>query len=289
MRSAATLPYESNPSQGVQGCVRLSFVQRHGQSRLESLYHSDPMRVIIPQTPPGEPVHGVVVTTSGGLVGGDQLDIELIARPHTQLLVMTQAAEKVYRSTGADSTVQIALHVEAGAFLEWLPQETILFDQGRLRRTTQVYLGENARLLAGEMVLFGRSAHGEQLRQGLLRDSWLVHREGALVWADLLKLEGDLQHPLQHPAALAGAKGCATLLLAGEEAAQLLEPLRGWLAEAGMEGPSVKVAAGVVHGLLVVRWLGWDARLLRQGYGQMWSWLRGQLGRPARMPRLWDI
>ena len=81
------------------------------------------------------------------------------------------------------------LKVGAGGTLAWLPQETILFDQVRLRRSIEVDLAPDASLLLAEGVVFGRSAMGETLAQGRFFDRWRVRRGGALVFAESLRLE----------------------------------------------------------------------------------------------------
>ncbi|MEO5366471.1 MAG: urease accessory protein UreD [Magnetococcus sp. WYHC-3] len=272
------------------GAVRLRVVQRQGRTRLADLYQRAPMRVALPEPEVGEPLHAVLINTSGGLVGGDRCHVEVHADAGTDLLVLPQAAEKVYRSTGADCTLENTLAVGENAFLEWLPQDTILFQGARLERHTQVTLASGARLLAGEILVFGRAAHGESLTRGLLRENWTVLQDQRLLWADRLRLEEDLAIALHHPAALDGARAAATLLWAGPPGDDTLEVVRSWLlAREPKHAPDWRAAAGMINGLLLVRWLAWDPAALRRAYGQLWQELRARAGRPARLPPLWSL
>jgi urease accessory protein len=116
----------------------------------------------------------VIPNTGGGLVGGDRLEIAVRAGEAARAQITTQATEKAYRSAGPEVSLTTLLTVGRDAWLEWLPHETILFDGVRLRRQTGIEVAPGGRALAGEIVVFGRQAHGEDLRTGLFRDDWSV-------------------------------------------------------------------------------------------------------------------
>jgi urease accessory protein len=231
-------------------------------------------------------VQAVVVTTSGGLVGGDVLRIRVRAGPGAAALVTTQAAEKVYRSAGADVRLDVALEAGAGAWLEWLPQETILFDGARLRRRTTLDLAPGARCLAAEAVVFGRVARGETLTRGLLHDAWTVRRDGRPVWCDATRLDGDLPARLAAPAGFGGARAAATLVYAAADAGAWLAPARELIAAAGGDGgDGLRGGVTLLPGLLVARWLATDPARLRRAAGAFWAAVRHRAaGLPARLP-----
>ncbi len=283
--SVATLRSEPEPAPSrVRGVAEVGFVRKQDKTRLDHLFQHDPLRVLFPTPLTDEPPCAVLVTTSGGLVGGDRLDISVTAGPDTQVLAMAQAAEKVYRSAGDDSRIDVHLSVGENAGLEWLPQETILFDGARLRRCTIIDLAAGANILAGEILVFGRIASQERLTQGLLREEWRVHREGRLVWADALHLENDIAYTFAEPACFDGATAQATAIYAGNDAFQHLDLARSLLDD------KLRTAATVVNGVLVVRWLGPDPAQLRRAFGKFWAGFRhGSTGRPATLPRLWTI
>ncbi|MBP2231368.1 urease accessory protein [Azospirillum agricola] len=274
----------------VHGAATVRFEHRHGETRLATLYHHDPLRVLLPTPRRGDVPIAVLATTSGGMVGGDRMDIDLSAGPGARALVTTQAAEKVYRSTGADCRIDTRVAVEAGAWLEWMPQEAIVFEGSRLRRLTRLELAGDSRLIAGEMLVFGRAAFGETVTRGLIRDAWEVVRDGRAVWADALHLDGDIAETLNHPAGFGGAGACATLLHAAPDAADRLDAVRALADGAAQQDGYARVGATAFDGLLVVRILGGDARAVRRAYMVLWSGLRAEAaGLPTRLPRLWEV
>jgi len=190
--SAAASPSEAPVSgRGVHGVAEVGFAGV-GTASLRHLYQRDPMRVLFPAQPAAEPPLAALVTTSGGLVGGDRIDVTVSAADGASAIVAAQAAEKVYRSTGADCRIDVRLEAAEGTWLEWLPQETILFDQARLRRRVRIDRAPGGRVLAGEFLVLGRIASGERMTRGLVREAWEVRRNGDLVWADALHVEDDL-------------------------------------------------------------------------------------------------
>lgn len=269
------------------GVAEVAFAATGGATRLDQLYHHDPARILFPRPADGDVMTAAVVTTSGGLVGGDRLDVRAEAGVGARGLVMAQAAEKVYRSLGADSVVRIDLRADADGWLEWLPQETILFDGARLDRRTTVTVEPGARVLAGDMLVFGRLARGEVLSHGVLRDTWEVRKCGRLTWADSLHVDGDIDQALADPVRFDGAKAYATVVYAGDDAPAHLDAARGLLPD---DGADIRVGATVVNGLLVARWLGHDPNLVRQAFGRYWAGFRNlACGLPAALPRLWHV
>ena len=269
------------------GSASLSFEAAHGDTTIGELYQHNPLRMLFPRRVANEPLTGVLVTTSGGLVGGDQLDIRISSNRGTTGRILAQAAEKIYRSTGADSRIKIQLRAEPDSWLEWLPQETILFDSARLRRSTTITAAPGARLLCGEMIVLGRTAMGERMNQGLLHDAWDVYWDGRLVWSDALHLNSGFERVSNAPAGLDGAHACASILYIGDDANQHLKQARILIDEV-VDAP-MRVAASCIGKVLVIRWLGQDSLQLRDAYGRFWAAFRHHLaGYPSIMPRLWQ-
>ena len=269
------------------GAAALSFRADRGDTVIGELYQHNPLRMLFPRHVAGEPLTGVLVTTSGGLVGGDQLEVRVSSRKGTAGRVLAQAAEKIYRSTGADSRIGIRLQAETDSWLEWLPQETILFDASRLRRSTEIRAVPGARLLCGEMVVLGRTAMGERMCRGLLHEAWDVYWDDRLVWSDALHLNSGLERISDAAAGLDGARACASTLYVGDDAPRHLGPARELIHETAEE--PLRVAASCVGNVLVIRWLGRDSLQLRDAYGRFWAAFRHHLaGYPPIMPRLWQ-
>src|SRR5712672_637992 len=184
--------------QRASGESRVSFAVRDGRTRLADLYKRDHCRILFPQPALGEPPQAVLVTTSGGVTDGDSLTLRIEVEVGATALATTQAAEKIYRAAkgGGHCAMDIAVRVGEGATLDWLPQETIVFQGARLKRRTVADVAPGGSLLACEMVVLGRAASGERFTSGLLLDSWSVRRPARsqtarLAWTDTLRIEGE--------------------------------------------------------------------------------------------------
>ena len=263
-----------------------------GHAALDHLYYRDPMKILFPRPVAGDLATAVLVTTSGGMVGGDKLAFAGKVETGASALFTAQAAEKIYRSVGPDCEMSVELDVADGGWLEWLPHESILFDQARLKRKTTVTASGTGMVMAGEMMVFGRLARGEVFTTGLARDAWDVSIDGRPVWRDALHLEGDVLRILDHAAAFDGARANATAILVGQGAEEQLEAARDCLAQAtdGLDACDVLCAATAMKGIVIARFMARDPMKLRRVYGAWWKTFRHQTrGLPARLPRLWEI
>ncbi len=267
--------------QRAAGSFALGF--RTAAARGTVLCHLDqraPLRVLFPDPEPGDPVLGAILNCAGGLAGGDTLEQGVALESGSCATLSSAAAEKVYRSLGPTTAVTTRLGLGPGATLEWIPQETILFDGARLDRRMTARLEEGARLLAAETLVFGRAARGERLRHGAVLDRWRLHGPGgALLWADALDLPDPPAMLLDARFGFDGAEALGTLLLAAPDAAEHLPRLR-------------ERAGGAATlprpGLLLARWLG-RAAAVRRAVGEAIIALRAAaLGLPPRLPRLWS-
>lgn len=279
---AATSPSDISPAPArwSDGAAEISFAQTDGETRLKHLYQSDPCRVLFPSRTRHGLKEAVIVTTSGGVVGGDRLRFAVDAGIGASATVTTQAAEKIYRSAGDDSEIDISVAVRDQALIEWMPQETILFQGARLRRRTTINLFGSARIIAGEIVVFGRRARDEVFTNGLLHDAWRIRRDGALIWADGLHMNGDIGAVLSDAYAFDSAAAVATIVYAGADAADKLE-----FAREAVDGGAVSC----VDDLLIARFIGRDAAKLRSNVTNYWALLRGDVaGLPSALPRVWE-
>ena len=276
----------TSPHQRVDGEARISFrLGPYGRSVLADLYQRAPCRVMFPATEAGEPVQSVLLTTSGGLTGGDRIRVEIAIGAHAQATVTTQAAEKIYRAlpTDGDALVQVAMRVDEGAWAEWLAQETIVFDGSRLRRVFTADVARSGRLLAVESLVFGRTAMGERFDTGLLHDAWRISREGRLIWADALHLEGDVRQLRGARFGFGTSVACATVIYVGPDAAQQLTEARRLLDDCGV--PS---GATVLDGMMLARIMADDAVRLRATVMSLVARIRqAAASLPARLPRVW--
>jgi urease accessory protein len=258
-----------------RGAVSFEVKLTDGVTRRGDLHESGSLRVRFP-SPEGEGLSAVFVNTAGGVAGGDSFDIAIAAREGARLTLTTAAAEKIYRATGKPAEINIALKAASGAHLAWLPQETILFDRARVARRIDIDLAETASLLLCEIVVFGRAAMGETMRHGEFVDRWRLKRGGKLVFAENVRLDGDIGEKLSRPAvAKSGVAIGTALIVPGDEA--LVERIREATDSFGGE-----VGISAWNGFAMARFCAQDAARLR---ADMMAVLARASSLP--LPRLW--
>ncbi|MBT3943179.1 MAG: urease accessory protein UreD, partial [Chloroflexi bacterium] len=208
MIATSSNPKASDRSR-TDGRLDITVVSEGAATAVSDLYQRTPLRALFPRVEVGEPTTAVLVNSSGGVVGGDRLAINVDAGEGTSLLLTGQAAEKVYRSAGPEARAFTTLTANEGSFVEFLPQGTIIFDGARFRRTTTVDASRAARVTAGEVLTLGRVARNERFSNGLLHDEWRIKRDGRLVWVDALHLSdsdaGNIGAALDSSAGFAGS------------------------------------------------------------------------------------
>ena len=210
----ANRPHEARPAAPMQRSVGHGAIAvkagHDGRTRLAGLHQKANAKIRVPRQHAPR-LEAVLINTAGGLTGGDRLDWRLEAGRDTHLVAATQACERIYRSTGGAARQTTRIAVADGARLDWLPQETILFDQSALDRTLEIDLAETARFVGLETVVLGRRAMGETVAETALRDRWRIRRAGQLVHADDLRIEGDVAELATAPALLGGCTAFATI------------------------------------------------------------------------------
>ena len=260
-----------------RGVIAIGAGATAGVTRRTTVREEGSLRVRFPG-PVAPALQAVIVNTAGGTAGGDRYDIACHAGAGADLTVSTAAAEKIYRSTGANAEVSIKLDVEAGSSMAWLPQETIFFDEARLSRRIDVTLAEDASVLIAEAVVFGRLAMGEAVRTGSFTDRWRVHRAGKLVFAETVRLDGRIAERLAEPAVANGNIALATVLIApGNETH--VEAIR-----AKAEQYRGEVGVSAWNGFALARLCAADGAALRHDLVTVLS----ALGRTT-LPRLWSM
>ncbi len=270
--SAASAIFAANRA---RGAVRFDVHQVDGTTRRRHLHESGSLRVRFP-SPETRGLSAVFVNTAGGVAGGDRFDIEIATGEGAHLAVTTAAAEKVYRTQGPAAEINIALNLAADSHLAWLPQETILFDRARVERRIDLDLAESASLLLCEIVVFGRAAMGERLLQGEFVDRWRLRRGGRLVFAETVRLDGNIGEKLGKSAIAKGGAAIGTaLMVPGDEA--LVERLREMSSSFAGE-----VGISSWNGFAMARFCAQDAARLRAD-------MVAVLGRASdvALPRLW--
>lgn len=240
------------------GLVAISSIGRNGSSIRKRVREEGSLRVRFPREY-GSGLSAVLVNTGGGMTGGDNFSISATAEAESNLSVTTAAAEKIYRSAAGDAIMAVRLRVENRASMIWLPQESILFDRSRLRRTYDVSLASDAVFLSCEITCVGRNAMGETVRNLYLNDRWTVRRDDRVLFADAVRVDGDAEDILERPHTANGARCFATMLHVSpqpDEAAAVIRALVN-------RQDGVSAGVGLVNGICVARFVASSAGRLR--------------------------
>ncbi len=277
------LPLRDRDLQRMDGVARVAVVCRGGATVLADLYQRSPAKAMFPRIDGKDCREVVFLNTAGGIAGGDRLHFALTASDGAIITATTQTAERVYRALREPGRVTTQIEARGGATLEWLPQETIVFERGRLVRETVIHCDSTARVLAMDWLLLGRIASGETLLTAEIRDSWRVHRDGRLIWADSFRLEGDIASQVARPSLLAGCTALATILYAAADAEAHLDRARDDLAAL-----PVRAGATFINGLLICRLAAGLASDLRRAVTTFLRTFRAELGGfPPGLPKVW--
>lgn len=218
LMSASAAANEVFAANRADGQISLAIAATPSGPSRTHLHESGSLRLRFPHSQTSAALDAVLVNTAGGMTGGDRFNLEIAVGAGAQLTVTTAAAEKIYRSLGPATEIAVRLEVGTNGGLGWLPQMMIGFDGFRLRRTVDVRLARNARLLFAEATVFGRSAMGEIVREGQLLDRRRVRVDGRLVFAETIGLDGDIaQHLAQAAVTKRGVAIASVLKLPADE------------------------------------------------------------------------
>ncbi|EKV03543.1 urease accessory protein UreH [Leptolyngbya sp. PCC 7375] len=273
-----------------RGTLDLRFAHMNGRTFPAKSFSTSPLRIQRPFYPAAAPgnCQSVIVHTAGGMVGGDQLDMVITAEADTQVLVTTAAAHKVYRSQGDWAQQTIQLTVASDAYVEWLPQELILFDGGRFQQSLKVDLEPGGVWLSWDITRFGRSARGETLTTGQWRSQTEIWQQGTPLWIDQQQLLGGSE-VLVSRNGLAGYPVVGTFLLLGKSITpEHLSAIRTRLNLKGLTGCDAGVTQ--LEQGLVARYRGSSSQIARQYFIDIWQYLRAKvLGQKSYIPRVWGV
>lgn len=270
--------------QRAEGFVRLVLSGSENGTRIVDVFQQSPIRIMFPRTRSAGIEEAVLVNTAGGIAGGDRLESVVTALAGASVSVTSQAAERVYRALNEPAHIATKLKACAAAKLAWLPQETIVFNGGRLKRKTEIELSSGAELLALEWLVLGRTAHGEEVVGGEIADGWRVKKDGRLIWADGFRATDDVFARLQSRALLANFKAIGTLIYFGPDLDTRLQLMREL-------APSLQCQcqATIVAGLLIMRFAAESSAELRNGLRAVLEQVGRALGSGTfRTPKMWS-
>ena len=261
--------------QRARGTGRLVTQVRDDATRIAELFQEGCAKIRLPHTHDTS-LQAVLINTAGGLTGGDDVRWQIEAPDAAKLVLTTQACERVYRSLGDDAAVTTSIRIGAGAHVDWLPQETILYDGARLKRRLEVDLAPGASFFGIEAILLGREAMGEAGRSARLSDDWRIRVGGRLCHAEATRLTGsDIER--DGLSLLGGANAFAGLVYIGADAERRAEGI------ADLVGDGVGYSR--IENRLVVRALAQSGLALRRRIIPIIAELSGA----GSLPRLWHL
>lgn len=273
--------FDAMPSPQMQrsfGTAKAAFSLRGGRTALDDLAQVGSAKAMLPKVFSATP-EVVFLNTSGGLTGGDSLTYALNIGAGAQVMATTQTAERAYASTSEAARVQVAMQVGAGGHLDWLPQETILFEDAHLSRQTHIDLAEDASALLVESLVLGRQAMGEAPRAARLTDQRIIRRQGRPFWAETLRVDAGVLAQAVSPALLGGAHALAVVAYIAQGAEDVAAKLRALPVQDG-----AAMAVSGWNGRCIIRITATDGWPLRAQIIRVITTLR-----TAPMPRVWQI
>lgn len=267
-----------------QGSLELQYRSRAGKTQVISQQATAPLKVQRSFYPEEEGIcHNVILHTAGGIVGGDRLEMDIILEPNTHAAITTPAAGKLYGGKGIAAHQQINHRLAAGANLEWLPQETIVFDGAMWQQKLRVDLEPEATWLGWEMNRFGRTARGEKFTNGEWKSATEVYRAGVPLWIDRQWLVGG--EMINSPQGLAGYPIAGTLAWVGKSVSpELVSEARSLF-----NGKNEKIGVTRLPEGLLCRYRGDSMTEVRQWFFAVWYLLRARtFHSPPPHLRVWQ-
>jgi len=262
--------------QRARGVAELTVKSVDERSHIDRLYQQGCAKIRIPQSTRPD-IEAIMINSSGGLTGGDRVDWTIRVKENASATITTQACERVYKSVGGSANTTIKIDVEDGSKLSWLPQETILFNQGNLKRNINVDIADSSEVLIIEPLIIGRQAMGEDVADGQFQDSWRIFKNGALFHSEEFHLGPCVSDQLAGKFTADDQRAMATVFFMSPLAESHLSTVRTLLGESG--------GASFWNGKLIARLVAKDGYLLRQNLVPLIKLLNFQ----AHMPKVWSL
>jgi urease accessory protein len=243
--------------------------------------HRGPLRVqkaLYPEGP--QTCHAIVLHPPGGIAGGDALELSVEVEAGAHALLTTPGAAKWYKADGRIASQQIRLVVDGA--LEWLPQESIVFDAAEVRSDLRIALGDRGAILGWDIVALGRKAAGEAFTRGAFRQAIELRHDDELQWLERTAIRG-ADPLLDSPVGLNGRHVFGSVWAGGPDwTDDKVDAIR---AACGEE----LVATRLSPRLLVARAAGHSTGAVRRSFQRFWSIVRPLVfaGRAAQAPRIW--
>lgn len=283
MNAEASIPGESSRV-GWQAFLKLGFEKTASRTVLKDRQRFGPLSVQRAFYPEGDICHVYLLHPPGGVVGGDQLDIDITVKPQAKAFITTPGATKFYLSAGSQAVQKQHLYVDDNALLEWMPQENIFFPGSQVKTELRIDLQNNARAVAWEINCFGRPVINEQFDQGYIDTQWKVYREGKPFLIERLRVDSERINKLSQ---LNGQPVTGSLMITNADKS-LLESVRDIKVKQDPNA-SDALACTLIEDVLMVRYLGSSTENARVYFTEAWKRCReSAMGQVFQLPRIWN-
>jgi urease accessory protein len=255
----------------------------HG-TRIVDIFERSPTKFMFPGLRHAPVEEVVIVNTGGGIAGGDRVEFDVTVLSDASIAVTSQAAERVYRALNEPARIRTRLKIRDRAKLAWLPQETIVFNGGRILRNAEIDISSGAEVLALESLVLGRVAFGEKLAFGEITEGWRIRLNGRLIWADCFRAPEEVFPRFRSRALLADFKAICTLIYFGADVETRVQFMRDL-------APQLRCncVATAVSGLMIARLGAQDPAELKAGLSQiLMRFDRARGPGPFRLPKMWS-
>ena len=269
--------------QRVDGKLNISLYK----NEIKNLHYTSPLRAFSNDDGNDDINSIAIVNTSGGVVSGDKHNISVNVK-NSKAMIFSQSAEKIYKSVNdIKANINNEIVVGENSWLEWLPQETILFENSQLIRNLKIHLNKNSESLVGEIIILGRIAKGELCKNIFLKDSISIYKKFELEWLDIVLLNNNLDETKNSITRLSGANCFFTIVLSSENIEEYEYKINNFIEENILD---LIISTSVIHNNLVIRALGKNPLDLRNVFSQIWIFIRSDIKKlPPFLPKLWWV
>jgi len=265
-------------NQGWKAHLNLGFIRGQNKTLLSKRSHYGPLTVQRPFYPEAEVCHVYILHPPGGIVGGDQLAIDIDVDKSAEALITTPGAGKIYRSVGKQAVQKVSIKVRDDATLEWLPQETIVFEGAQLVSDVRIDLETNARFIGWEILALGRPAAGEGFKQGKVFLNWQIFRDDSPLFLERMRMDSEAFESRW------GLNQCSSFgsLFAVGASTLSLEAVRDLI------GDTSGMGVTLIDDLLICRATANKTALIRQFFENVRAIIRHEIvNKPDYTPRIW--
>jgi urease accessory protein len=266
-------------------------VNSKGRTVLKHKRQNGPYTLQRPLYPEGDVCHLILLHPPGGLVEADTLGLSLTARANTHTVVTTPSAGKVYCCASEFAGQSQVFEIENDGYLEWFPQETILYEASKSQLDTVINLADGAKFAGWEILCLGRPISDDFFRTGHIRQHIKLSRNGKLIFQERFDYQADSdlgEQAFNSDWGLQTKRGIGTLTIAGASKQELVV-VQEFIEHNFMHSETIRVGATLIEDILICRALSAQSRYIKDAFTSIWSEIRQNvMGKQMHYPRIWN-